>query len=623
LSGGAPPPPAERLLAYSPYEVETIQEVLAGRHEVKDPSPEGKTVESIDIVPLDVFERRDLLPTWLNVFHVTTRQNVVRREVLLREGAPYTQALADDTIRNLRRVPVVPQLSAVLVVPTMGSDPGKVRVLVITKDVWSLRLSWNAVATAGGIEQLALAPSETNFLGTHQILSADFVLEPSAYTFGVGYMVPSIDGTRIAVQANANLMISRETGDAEGSFGSLVAGEPLFSGRTEWAWHSVVAWQDAIVRRYVNAQLSPFVDPVDPSRSIPWEYRARGLFANPGITRSFGWEEKHDFTLSAAVSRGEYLTPSTGGPPQTVADFLATEVPVSDTRVGPALSYHGYTTRFVRVFDFDTLALQEDYRLGHDVVARVYPSFRAIGASRDVVSLYGAAQYTWAVRDGLFRLSAQSLTDFQLPETVGSQYTPSTIPDAAFVPTAHLVSPSIGRIGRLVLDGTLLWKWRNHLRQIASYQAGAIVGYGLDPTAAIGPTILGGDDRLRGYPTNFFVGQNSFSYNLEFRTRPVEILSCEIGAVAFYDVGDAANGPIGNLHPYQSVGGGIRALFPWLDRIVFRADVGVPLQRPPVNVTSGPPIAPVGFVITFSQAFSTPSVAPAPILPTGQGPDAP
>ncbi len=166
----------------------------------------------------------------------------------------------------------------------------------------------------------------------------------------------------------------------------------------------------------------------------------------------------------------------------------------------------------------------------------------------------------------------------------------------------HFVSPSIGRVGRIVLDGTLLWRWRNYLNQTA---------------------FLGGDDRLRGYPTNFFVGQNYFSYNVEFRTRPIEVLSGELGAVAFYDVGDAANGPIERLRPFQSVGVGIRALFPWLDRVVFRADIGVPLERPPVNLTSGPPIAPVGFVITFSQAFDTPTIAPTPVLPTGQGADAP
>ncbi len=127
---------------------------------------------------------------------------------------------------------------------------------------------------------------------------------------------------------------------------------------------------------------------------------------------------------------------------------------------------------------------------------------------------------------------------------------------------------------------------------------------------------MGGDDRARGYPTNFFVGQNAYAYNLEFRTRPVEILSAEVGTVLFYDVADAANGPLSALRPYQSAGGGIRVLFPWLDRVVFRADLGVPFQRPPAVGTSGPAIAPVNFVITFAQAFDTPNIAPGPRAPS-------
>ncbi len=63
------------------------------------------------------------------------------------------------------------------------------------------------------------------------------------------------------------------------------------------------------------------------------------------------------------------------------------------------------------MFDFDTLALQEDYRLGHDVILRVYPSLRALGSSRDVYGFYGAAQFTWAVRDGIFRAAVASTTE--------------------------------------------------------------------------------------------------------------------------------------------------------------------------------------------------------------------
>ena len=62
-----PPPPAERRQVYSPYEEQTIDEVLKDLNQVREPSPEGKTVESVQVVPLDVFEPRDVLPTWLNV----------------------------------------------------------------------------------------------------------------------------------------------------------------------------------------------------------------------------------------------------------------------------------------------------------------------------------------------------------------------------------------------------------------------------------------------------------------------------------------------------------------------------------------------------------------------------
>ena len=54
------PPPAERSRDYSPYERETIEQVLRELHLVRDPNPDGKLVERVDIVRLDVFEPRDL-----------------------------------------------------------------------------------------------------------------------------------------------------------------------------------------------------------------------------------------------------------------------------------------------------------------------------------------------------------------------------------------------------------------------------------------------------------------------------------------------------------------------------------------------------------------------------------
>ena len=45
--------------SYSPYEQASINEAAAQLETKPDPSPEGKVVEGIDVVTLDVIERRD------------------------------------------------------------------------------------------------------------------------------------------------------------------------------------------------------------------------------------------------------------------------------------------------------------------------------------------------------------------------------------------------------------------------------------------------------------------------------------------------------------------------------------------------------------------------------------
>lgn len=575
------PPAAQRAEVYSAYERQTIDDALRDRGEKVAPNPEGKLVERVDVVRLDVFEPRDPLPQWLNIFHATTRPRVVEREVLLHEGDPYRQVLVDETIRNLRQLP---QLSAVLIVATAGSDPEHVGLLVITKDVWSLRASWDIVVASGGLEEFELHPEERNLLGTHQDVSATFIYEPSAYTLGLGYIVPRIATSRVALVADANIMVNRATGSPEGSYGSLVAGQPLYSGVTEWAWNAATEWQDIEARRYVNAQLSHYVDSAT-KHSVPFEYRAREYIANYALRRSFGWDTKHDFTLSAGINSHAYRTDFPGADSQTAMDFRKNDVPVSDTRVGPAIEYETYTKRYVRVIDFDTLALQEDYRLGHDIVLAAAPSFRALGSSRDVLSLSASAQYTFALRDGLFRVSFVSVTE---PET-------NRIADASIHPGAHLVTPTIAGLGRIVIDGTMRYRWRNYLNAT---------------------TYLGGGDRLRGYPTQYFVGQDFVSYNVELRSRPVEILSCQLAMVGFFDAGDAFR-DFRHLQPVQSLGFGVRALFPQLDRGVFRADLGFPIERP-IDPATRAPIAPFAFLVSFGQAFDVPTVTPTPVLPTEQ-----
>ena len=157
---------------WSPYELETLDAALAQRGLELEPAPEGKLIESVDLVVLDVLEKRDPphrvwppLTGFLNWFHTTTKPHVIEREVLLGVGQPWKQTLVDETAKNLRNAR---QLSLVMCVPVKGRAPGSVRMLVITKDVWSLRLNSNYRFAGGRLQYLLLQPSEENLFGMHQ-----------------------------------------------------------------------------------------------------------------------------------------------------------------------------------------------------------------------------------------------------------------------------------------------------------------------------------------------------------------------------------------------------------------------------------------------------------------------
>src|SRR5690606_20921692 len=111
---------------------------------------------------------------------------------------------------------------------------------------------------------------------------------------------------------------------------------------------------------------------------------------------------------------------------------------------------------------------------------------------------------------------------------------------------------------------------------------------------------LGGDTRLRGYPSLFFVGEHLLASNLEFRTRSFLLWSVLVRGALFYDVGDAYMGD--DLEPKQGAGFGVQLLFPQLGRAVMRLDWGFPLSQ-----DVGPFNAFQGLLLTFRQAFGVPT----------------
>ena len=182
---------------------------------------------------------------------------------------------------------------------------------------------------------------------------------PESYTLGGRYGIPRLLGSRVAVLADANIIVNRRTNRPEGSFGALSVGKPLFSTLTEWSWQTSAAWRYEVLRRYSQARLSTFNARLTPQDdAIPFEYRGDRLAAAASVTRSYGWAIKNNLTPGFEMSRRVYATFDLSRfDPDAAAEFQRRNVPTSDTRVGPFAQWRGYSNDFMRVLDFESLGL--------------------------------------------------------------------------------------------------------------------------------------------------------------------------------------------------------------------------------------------------------------------------
>lgn len=561
--------PARAEHAMSELERSVVAQALADQGWERELAPEGKWIEQIEVYAIDVFDDRDPVPNVLNVLHVTSQDYVIRRELLFRVGMRFDPVRIQETERNLR---ALRQLSLVILVAAQGSSPDRVRVLAIVKDTWSLRLNTNWALGAGTFEYLLLNPSEENLFGTHTSVGLLYVLERDRYSAGGRFVNRRVGGSRLWLGTQATVSFNRHTGEGEGSAGQFIFEQPLYSLRSEWAFSSRVAWRREVTRWYRGSDIALVpVDTADGTELVPFLYDTDRLAAEYWGVRSFGRTYKFDLTFGAEAVRGRHRELDMEGFSPAVREaFREQALPVDDVRISPFLQLRAYTSRFHRTLNLELLGLQEDFRLGHDAMLRVYPASRALGSTRTLLGVLAELGYTVPLGDGLARAVVSS--DIVVADEARHE--------ALFWAGARLATPTFASGLRLHVDGVVAHRYQNYLN--------------------VPPFFLGGNGRLRGYVADDIRGRDMAVANVELRTRPIDVLSAQLGGAVFYDVGDAGDS-LGVLEPKQGVGMGARILFPQTERLVMRLDWAMPLNGPSEPL-------PGAFFVTFGQAFAMPRV---------------
>jgi hypothetical protein len=529
----------------------SVTSALIERDLVVDRSPWGKRIGAIHVYNQDVFTEDNRVLRLLNFFHVTTREQTIAREVLLRPGEAWDDAIVEETARRLRD----PLWSSVaLVLPVVGTTPGTVDLLVVTRDIWSLRLNTKYTYQSGSLTNFSASLSENNFLGTRTLLAYGFAMDQAQIATGPIFINKNLLGRRLDFRARVSALISRQALldghglTSEGSESTVALSRPLWSLASEWGAGASFNHRYAIERQFLGTDVRTYDAPETAGNDfLPRSYRMKRWGVNAYLVRQFGDAIKHQVSFGHSVDsqRPSVLDGFPGDDVQRAA-FIRDVLPRSELTSVPYVAYTMFQPRYRNLRNIGTYDLPEDVRLGPELDASLGVGLRTLGSDHHFWR--GNATLAWTLpwsRDGLLRASTGAALRFQ---------------DGRFIDnTAGLllraVTPTWSWI-RVVTQATLDTRWNDTQNRFYT---------------------IGSDSGLRGFLIDQFAGQRRLSLELEVRTLPRALWVVKVGGVLFYDGGGAANS-LAQLAVHHDVGVGARVLIPQTSRELFRFDLAFPLD---------------------------------------------
>ena len=557
------------------YEDERVAKVLVERGLHPDPSPAGKTLGKIHVVRHDVFVDDEFWPTFFNVFHARTHDEVVRRELLFAAGQPWDVARVEESIRNLRDLGIFTLVRIIPVVPEGGADTtgGTVDALVFTRDLWSLRAEMSIAVTGDLLNRFRIAGTERNVAGRNILSSISFDLLPRTFAIGELYNNRRLFGSRWDLSQSIEFVVRRDNPVLEGTRGVVGLGLPLWDLSERWGFEASAQWDVTVGRQLHGADLLTWDDPAtQDTEAIPriWEQNVYKLTI--GGMRQLGGALKHRISFGYSALVTNYAPHADTGLTAAAAspilreDFQRDVLAPSREQLYPYVSWSAFTPKYLIYRELAAYAISEDVREGPWLRVFAAAPLEAFGSSRDAIVWDASAGFVWGPRACDGPACDRWLVD--LYAGLSGRLEGGEAIDQTYRVRFRGATPRF--FGRLV--------WNADLELRAADSAQALV-------------TLGGDNGLRGYPSDSFYGfgADRVRVNLEWRTPPVVLGTVHIGGILFTDMGGvgAIASSAASLDFHATVGIGLRLFLPQFNRTVFRFDLGFPLDADRFTVLFG------------------------------------
>ncbi|WP_020407889.1 BamA/TamA family outer membrane protein [Hahella ganghwensis] len=491
--------------------------------------PDGAVIRSIRIYPQDIYhdygkeENLRWYEHTVNALHPITIESAIESQLLFEKGDEYSKDLIEETERNLRRSPY---LYNAQIVPTQVCG-NLVDLAVVTRDLWTL-LPTIGLSRSGGDNRTIIGLSDKNFFGTGKEVSFNREAEKDRVEYNVDYFDPNLFGSRW--QAGFQLA---DSSDGERQSGSVI--HPFYRAGAPWAFELSGFHEIRSDELYFRDEtINEFRHLVDK------------LNISVGVSTFFDGSQEQRLFLGASAETHEFSEiPETMGP-----------IPEDRQLRYPWIAYEWQDNEYLKAFNISQIKQVEDIPLGWRHYVKFGWSDEELGASSDqiVFGFESRHRYGDAYRIGSLAVSQEGYwnvdngTSENLVLTLAGDFTQlNEERDRAW-----FTSIIYKYVHNLTLDNQLL---------------------------------LGGNNGLRGYPSNYQAGTQSFLFSAErrFFWEWYPLKTFHVAGVVFFDAGRAwfpgqGNGINGKV--LTDVGFGIRVTSSRI-RVtrVVHVDLAFPLDR--------------------------------------------
>lgn len=505
-------------------------------------------IRNIRVEIRDIFD--DPSAGWLyqtaNDLKVSTKEHVVRRELLFKEGEAFDEFLVEESERALRSLPFLREVDIVAI-----PDGNYVDVVVTVQDTWTLYPQASFV-TGGGSGTTSIGLTEQNILGYGKRIELLYADDEGREKIEGVYDDQRLFGTKQQL-----LLGHFERSDGYRNINLI--GRPFRSLVERSAWQITTDFSDTVGRLF-EASDERFIYRVRHEEVAGRYIIARGDPEKLLHRYALGYE--HTFDYFSEADEEDYVDADVD-PNSVVQDpaLLADDRKFS----GPFIAYQSIAPDFISLNYVDRFERIQDFNLGNQFSFKVRYAGDVFGSDKDTFLFSGS-------------------------DALGHRFSPTAFARGEF---AIGTRSSRGGFDNTIARGEL--KYYNVLGSKYvdniflgkhTFAAAMFLDYGesLDRDREF---LLGASDGLRGYKNRTFTGDKLFLLNLEQRIHWIDDLFrlISIGTVAFVDVGGTTDNALGNVFTdelYGDFGIGLRLGFPRASGSgIVRLDVAFPWRDGP------------------------------------------